>query len=224
MKRMAKVRQKPTTVTQSPSSPVAPKFGLLDFLQSPDQSFPAAENEPFHLSLDFLSFHAWLGQAVLGAMAEFADKKFARDRRMQTGQAWRAFEELFGGLTVLELVTLYSNLLCFAASDHPDAFVFLQAAGRRQRSVPGSGTACPTNSISLASATRAPRRPPEGVRKPTEGNGRYRKPTEGCQKTKRSTLLGQFEPPRFWPSSCFFIPSCVSSFDEPVTELVIWPS
>jgi len=128
MKRTPKPGRQPASGTQPPSPPDTPQFGLLDFLQSPDQSFAAAENEPYRLSLDFLSFHAWLGQAVLGAMAEFANNKSARDRRMQTGQAWRAFEELFGDLTVLELLTLYSNLLCFAASaEHPAASVLLQA-------------------------------------------------------------------------------------------------
>ena len=84
---MPKVGRPSATGAPSPPSPDTPKFGLLDFLQSPDQSFAAAENEPFHLSLDFLSFHGWLGHAILGAMAEFADNKFARDRRMQSGLA-----------------------------------------------------------------------------------------------------------------------------------------
>ena len=51
------------------------------------------EKDGFYLSA--FMFQAWLGQLLLDAAAQYAEKKDPRDRSMQNGQAWRAFLDLF---------------------------------------------------------------------------------------------------------------------------------
>lgn len=52
------------------------------------------ERDPFYL--DAFLIEAWLGHVAIQAAGEYAEKKNAKDRTMQTGQSWRAFLDLFG--------------------------------------------------------------------------------------------------------------------------------
>jgi hypothetical protein len=70
------------------------------------------ERDPFYL--DAFMIEAWLGQAISGAMTEYAEKKNAKDRAMQTGQAWRGFLELFGRAKDAEFHHVLRSLYRFA--------------------------------------------------------------------------------------------------------------
>ena len=59
----------------------------------------------------------WLGGLTLHAAAEYAEKKNPKDRSLQTGQAWRAFLEMFPFTEAKGFRYLLSCLFRFCASD-----------------------------------------------------------------------------------------------------------
>jgi hypothetical protein len=54
------------------------------------------KKDPFYLTAFMLQ--AWLGALVVQAAAEYAEKKNPLDRSLQTGQAWRAFQDTFASV------------------------------------------------------------------------------------------------------------------------------
>ena len=54
----------------------------------------AKAQDPFYL--DAFMIEAWLGDVVLEAATEYAEKKNAKNRAMQCGQGWRGFLKVFG--------------------------------------------------------------------------------------------------------------------------------
>jgi hypothetical protein len=69
------------------------------------------ENDNFYLAAFMLE--AWLGQLLVQAAAEYAEKKNPADRSLQTGQAWRGFLDQFGPATDQEFPHLVSSLFRF---------------------------------------------------------------------------------------------------------------
>ena len=74
------------------------------------------ERDPFYL--DAFMIEGWLGHSILEAAAEYAEKKNAKDREMQNGQAWRGFLAIFGHVQDNEFHHVLQSLLRFA--DHDD--------------------------------------------------------------------------------------------------------
>jgi len=69
----------------------------------------------------------WLGQVVLEAAAEYAGKKAAKDRAMQTGQAWRGFLNVFGHAKGAEFHHILQCLYRFAEYDDVQARILLRS-------------------------------------------------------------------------------------------------
>jgi hypothetical protein len=69
----------------------------------------------------------WLGEVVLEAAAQYAERKQANERRMQSGQCWRTFQRVFGRATNAEFLHLYGHLLRFAEYDDPQAAMLRRA-------------------------------------------------------------------------------------------------
>ena len=88
--------------------------GPLPFMKSLADAKAICEkdNDPFYL--DAFMIEAWLGQVVLDAASEYARKKSARDRNMQTGQAWLGFLQLFGHAMDTEFPHVLPSLFRFA--------------------------------------------------------------------------------------------------------------
>lgn len=72
-------------------------------------------------------FEAWLGSHILEIAAEYAEKKRAQDRRLQTGQAWRGFLQLFGHVKDEDFHHLLSHLYRFAEYDDVQAHTLCRA-------------------------------------------------------------------------------------------------
>ncbi len=83
------------------------------------------ERDPFYL--DAFMFEAWLGNAALDAAAEYAEKKNANDRAMQSGQAWRVFLELFGHARDAEFHHLLQSLYRFTEYENPLAHILCRS-------------------------------------------------------------------------------------------------
>jgi hypothetical protein len=101
--------------------------GPLPFMTSiaDAQAICEQENDPFYL--DAFMIEAWLGQAVLEAASEYARTKCARNRNMQTGQAWRAFLPLFGHAQDAEFPHVLQSLFRFAEYEDAQAHLLGRA-------------------------------------------------------------------------------------------------
>jgi hypothetical protein len=70
---------------------------------------------------------AWLGDVVLEAATEYAEKKNAKDRAMQTGQSWRAFLKIFGHVQDEDFHHVFEHFFRFADYDDVQAVKLLRA-------------------------------------------------------------------------------------------------
>jgi len=89
-------------------------MGPLPFMKSiaDAQALCERERDPFYL--DAFMIEAWLGRTVLAAAEEYAGKKKAKYRRMQSGETSRYFMEIFGHAKDHELRHIWGSLLRFA--------------------------------------------------------------------------------------------------------------
>jgi hypothetical protein len=101
------------------------KRGPLPFMKSfaDVKALCEREGDPFYL--DAFMFEAWLGQVVLGAASEYAEKKQAKDRSMQTGHTWRVFLQFFGHVKDSEFHRLLLSLYRFAEYDDVQAHILV---------------------------------------------------------------------------------------------------
>jgi len=83
------------------------------------------ENDPFYLAAFMIQ--CWLGGLALNAAAEYAEKKNPKDRSLQSGQAWRAFLEMFPFTEAKGFRYLLSCLFRFSASDDSPGNVLRRA-------------------------------------------------------------------------------------------------
>lgn len=91
--------------------------GPLPFMKSiaDAEALVEKERDPFYL--DAFMIEGWLGHIILEAAAEYAEKKHAKERVMQNGQAWRGFLALFGHAQDNEFHHIYQSLLRFSQYD-----------------------------------------------------------------------------------------------------------
>ena len=71
---------------------------------------------------------AWLGQVVLDAAAEYAEKKNAKERRMQAGQSRRCFLKVLGHAKDREFPDIFLTLCRFSEYEGVLPEILLQAA------------------------------------------------------------------------------------------------
>ena len=83
------------------------------------------ERDPFYV--DAFMFECWLGDVTMSAAEEYAGKKCARNRKMQSGQAWRAFMEIFGHAKDSDFPHLLGHLFRFAEYDDTQAHTLCRA-------------------------------------------------------------------------------------------------
>ena len=92
-----------------------PSETRLPLMKSIEDAVALCEKERDNFYLTAFVIQGWLGQLIVQAAAEYAEKKDAKDRVMQSGQAWRVFLDLFGNVTDKEFPHVYSSLLRFAS-------------------------------------------------------------------------------------------------------------
>jgi hypothetical protein len=83
------------------------------------------QRDPFYLNA--FMFQAWLGDLIVQAAAEYAEKKNPKDRLIQSGQAWQGFQKLFGHVEDQHLPSLLEHLFRFAECDDPMSALLQQA-------------------------------------------------------------------------------------------------
>jgi len=83
------------------------------------------EQDPFYL--DAFLIEAWLGHVVLEAATEYAEKKNAKDRCLQSGGAGRGFMEIFGQARDEDFHHVFESLLRFTEYDDVQAHMLRRA-------------------------------------------------------------------------------------------------
>lgn len=91
--------------------------GRLPLMKTFEDAAALAEKEsdPFYLAAFMIQ--CWLGGLALNAAAEYAEKKNPKDRSLHSGQAWRAFLEMFPFTEAKGFRYVLSCLFRFCASD-----------------------------------------------------------------------------------------------------------
>jgi hypothetical protein len=85
----------------------------------------AREGDSFYLTAFMLE--EWLGDATLKTVAQYAERKNAKDRRLQQGLATESFAAVFGHATDAEFPHVFSSLLRFAEYDDAQSRTLLGA-------------------------------------------------------------------------------------------------
>lgn len=112
---------------REPDEGGAKLHGPLPFMKSIEDAAAVCEKEKDPFFLDAFMFEAWMGEVVLDGATEYAEKKNAKDRTMQTGQAWRAFLKIFGHVQDEHFHHVFEHFYRFAAYDDVQAAKLLRA-------------------------------------------------------------------------------------------------
>jgi hypothetical protein len=101
--------------------------GPLPFMKSVADAVALCKKEEDNFYVTAFMFEVWLGKIVMEGAAEYAEKKNAKDRTMQTGQAWRGFLNEFGHAKDNEFHHILQSLYRFAEYDDVQAHILLRS-------------------------------------------------------------------------------------------------
>jgi len=68
----------------------------LPILKTHDDALALAQSADDYFYLAAYKLQVWISELQIEALAQYAEKPNPADRQMQTGQAWRAFQPVFG--------------------------------------------------------------------------------------------------------------------------------
>src|SRR5258706_10747570 len=97
----------------------SPKRPCLPLFKSMAEAVALSKKEQDTFYIDILYIQRWLARANKEAVAEYAEKKDARDRSLQTGSAWRLFRQSFGDLSDPQFVSLFKSMARLTSYDDP---------------------------------------------------------------------------------------------------------
>src|SRR6266478_1635447 len=103
--------------------PRSPRSALrsLPLMKTLEDASALCEREQDGFYLTAFALQSWVANLVVLAAAEYAEKKNARERSMQTGQAWRGFLEIFKDTSGNGFPRVVGSLFRFAGYDDPMA-------------------------------------------------------------------------------------------------------
>jgi hypothetical protein len=101
--------------------------GPLPLMKSLEDAVALCEKEQDNFYVTAFLIEAWLGELTMQTVAEYAEKKSASDRRLQTGEAHRLFQEVFGHVTDKEFPHVFQCICRFAEYDDPQSAMILGA-------------------------------------------------------------------------------------------------
>lgn len=109
------------------SEPTGAANGPLPFMKTFEDAYALSQQhkDPFYVTAFMIEM--WLGRVALAVAAEYAEKKNAHERQMQTGAAWRLFLEMFGHARDDEFGHIFDSLLRFAQYDDVQAGLLRRA-------------------------------------------------------------------------------------------------
>lgn len=89
----------------------------LPFMKTMEDALAVCERENDNFYLTAFMIEAWLGDVTLKTVAQYAERKSAKNRKLQQGLAAECFEALFGHVTDAEFHHVFTSLLRFAEFD-----------------------------------------------------------------------------------------------------------
>lgn len=104
-----------------------PLRGPLPLMKSIEDAVALCHKEQDNFYVTAFMIEAWLGSLILDTVAEYAEKKSAVDRRLQTGRARQLFEEIFGHVGDEEFPHLFLAFCRFGEYDDPQSETLLRA-------------------------------------------------------------------------------------------------
>jgi hypothetical protein len=96
-------------------------------MKSIEDAKALCEKDQDNFYFDAFLIEAWLGHIALEAAAEYADNKSAKNRALQTGQAWRGFLQVFGHVKDKEFHHVLQSLYRFTEYDDVQADILLRS-------------------------------------------------------------------------------------------------
>ncbi len=104
-------------------------FPLLPFMETWDDALRIVRETRDSFYATAFMLECWLGQITCHTVAEYSEKKQAKDRRLQTGAAKKYFDEMFGGTKDDELQHIVSHLARFGEHDNPQSNIVFKVFG-----------------------------------------------------------------------------------------------
>lgn len=101
--------------------------GPLPLMKSLNDAMAICERERDNFYVTAFMIEAWLGELRVRTVAEYAEKKTAAERRLQTSEAGRLFQQGFGHTTDCDFPHLYDALLRFMEYDDPQSRTLFDA-------------------------------------------------------------------------------------------------
>jgi hypothetical protein len=99
------------------------------FIASPEQACDLAQKNHDHFYLEAFRLQVWLNSVTVESVCDYADIPNPANRRMQTGQAWRAFNFILQPVTDEVLPLLIDSLVRLSNYDNPFSINLLKALG-----------------------------------------------------------------------------------------------
>jgi hypothetical protein len=99
---------------------------MVPFMRSLDDAVAISERTNDRFYTTAFRIECWLGKLAWNTAAEYAEKKSASDRRLQTGEAHRIFAKVFNQAADRDFPTLFEHLMRFAQEDGPYGCVVRQ--------------------------------------------------------------------------------------------------
>lgn len=103
---------------------------VLPLMKSLKDAVAISKKECDGFFLTAFVIEVWLGRLLQETVDEYAEKKMAVDRRLQTGRARRIFSEFFGHASDMEFPNVFYSLCRFCEYEGPFGEVLLSAFSR----------------------------------------------------------------------------------------------
>lgn len=91
--------------------------GALPFMKTMEDALAVCQRENDNFYVTAFMIEAWLGDITLGTVAEYAERRRAKDRKLQQGLAAQSFTAVFGHVSDKEFHHLFGSFARFGQFD-----------------------------------------------------------------------------------------------------------
>lgn len=101
-------------------------FPPMPFMETMDDAIRICGETQDNFYVTAFMLECWLGRVTCHVVAEYSEKKQAKDRRLQKGTARRYFKQTFGHAQDNEIHHLFTQVIRFAEFDDPQSEVIFK--------------------------------------------------------------------------------------------------
>lgn len=106
-----------------------PEFPPLPFMDTMDDALRISGETQDNFYVTVFMLEAWLGRITCHIVAEYSEKKQAKDRRLQKGVAKRYYNEMFGHTQDDEIRHIFAHVVRFAEHDDSQSEIIFKVFG-----------------------------------------------------------------------------------------------